>query len=276
MKSLNFTKMHGLGNDFILIEDMENAFTDEKELSRKLCHRNFSIGADGLVFIRKSEIADIQMVIYNSDGSYATMCGNAIRCFAKYVWDKKIITKNPIKIETGDGIKVAELTIKDDKVSKVTINMGKESYIPEHVPVISEEAVIDKVVKVDGKNIKITSMRMGVTHTVIFCSEGEFNKELGRNLENHKLFPQKTNVNFCCVLAEDEIRVTTWERGAGATMACGTGCCASVLVCNKLGLTNKKVKVNVPGGEMEVQIKENGVFMTGPAVISFEGKTIID
>jgi diaminopimelate epimerase len=276
MKKISFTKMHGLGNDFILIEDMENTFTDERELSRKLCHRNFSIGADGVVFIRKSEIADIEMVIYNSDGSYASMCGNAIRCFAKYVWDKKIVTKNPIKIQTGDGIKAAELTIKNNMVSKVTINMGKESFFPEHVPVIDEEPVIDKIIKLDGKEVRITSMRMGVTHTVVFCSEDEFDMELGRKLEKYKLFPEKTNVNFCCVLNEGEVRVATWERGAGATMACGTGSCASVVASNKLGVTKKKVKVNVPGGEMEVEVKDDGVFMTGPAVVSFEGKTFID
>lgn len=275
MEKLIFTKMHGLGNDFILINDLDGEITNEGKLAKKLCDRHFSIGADGIILVRKSSTADIEMVIYNSDGSYASMCGNGIRCFAKYVWDKGIVRCNPIKVETGDGVKEAELTLEDGEVSKVTINMGKENFKPEAIPAASNETIINKTIRVENGEFKITSMRMGVPHTVVFCNHDEIDVKQGRHIEKYELFPEGTNVNYCEVVDDSNIKVKTWERGAGETLACGTGCCSCVIASNKLGHTKEKVNVKVPGGIMEVEIKKEGVFMTGPAVISFEGKVNI-
>lgn len=272
MKRIEFTKMHGLGNDFIMINDLNNEYVNKEEkFAKKLCYRNFGVGADGVIFVRKSKEAHIQMVIYNADGSYAEMCGNGIRCFAKYVYDKNICRENPMKIESGDGIKEAVLYEENGKAQSVQINMGTYSLYPEKVPVLSKDEVIDKEIEIDGEKIRVTSMLMGVPHTMVFGELDNIDVELGKVIEHMNMFPKKTNVNFCEVVSKEEIKVKTWERGAGATMACGTGSCASVIAANILGLTGNKVQVQVPGGKMVVEIKEDGIFMTGPAEISFEG-----
>lgn len=271
MKEINFTKMQGLGNDFVMLDDRERIYNNESEIALKLCHRNFGIGADGVIFIRKSEKAHIRMVIYNADGSHASMCGNGIRCFAKYVWDKNIVKENPLIIETDDGIKRAKLFIENNKVNEVEINMGTWSFDPKNVPLASNEEVLNKKILVEGKEYNISSLHMGVPHTVIYTNLKDINIEEGKHIEYFKLFPKKTNVNFCEKVNSSCINVKTWERGAGATLACGTGSCASVVVGNKLGLIDKKVQVNVPGGIMYITIEEEIVFMKGPAKITFEG-----
>ncbi len=272
MKNVKFTKMHGNGNDFIVLEDMENNIKDEGALAKELCHRNFGIGADGILIVRKSNIADIQMVIINSDGSYAAMCGNGIRCFAKYVYEKGIVKYEYVNIETGDGIKSALLTVNKGKVIEVTINMGTPSFDARKIPAISDEEIIRKKLNVNNKEYEITSLLMGVPHTVIIGELDKYNVEEGKYIERYAIFPKGTNVNFCEIINSEEIRVKTWERGAGPTLACGTGSCASVVTANKLGLVGDKVRVWIPGGSLLIEIKSDGVHMTGPAVITFSGE----
>lgn len=273
MLGMYITKMQGNGNDFIVIEDLENRYaSQEEEIAKELCHRHFGVGGDGILIVRKSKKADIQMVIINSDGSYASMCGNGIRCFAKYVWDKNIVHKNRMSIETGDGIKEAYLDIDNNSVMSVRIYMGKPDYTPFNIPIVFNEQVIDKAVKFGNKEYNITTMLMGVPHTVILGKLGDVNVEEGREIEKAPIFPKGTNVNFCEIIDKSHIKVKTWERGAGATLACGTGSCASAEACYKLGLVNDEVHVELPGGHLFIELKDNGIYMSGAAVTVFEGK----
>lgn len=270
---MKFTKMNGTGNDFVVIDDRNGQFLGrEGELSKRLCNRNFAIGGDGILIVRESDIAQTQMIIMNADGSYASMCGNGIRCFAKYVWDENIVKGNSIKIETGDGVKEAFLNIENNEVKEVTINMGVPSFKVQDIPAKFYEEIIDKQIKINDIEYNITSMLMGVPHTVIFGNLDQYDVKEGKYIEKNEIFPIGTNVNFCEVIDRDKVRVKTWERGAGPTLACGTGSCACVIASNKLGFTDTKVEVQVPGGKLLIEIKEDGVFMTGPAVVSFKGE----
>ncbi|WP_346847935.1 diaminopimelate epimerase [Clostridium sp. UBA871] len=275
MEILKFTKMQGAGNNFVVFEDMEVKYNDLGTLAKKLCDRNFGIGGDGILVVRRSKIADIQMIIINSDGSYAGMCGNGIRCFAKYVYENNMVRKSEFTVETGDGIKVCHLFIEDNKVKAVKINMGRESFNPKFIPALGEEEIIKKDICANGKSYNITSLLLGVPHTVLLTEEGGFKVEEGAAIETHELFPQGTNVNFCRVVNREEIKVNTWERGAGPTLACGTGCCSSVVVCNKLNLVDKSVKVMAPGGILTIEITEEGIMMTGPAENVFKGEIAV-
>ncbi len=274
MEKLKFAKMHGAGNNFIIFEDFENKYKNLEAIAKILCDRAFGIGADGILVVRKSTVAEIQMIIINADGSYAAMCGNGIRCFAKYVYDEGLVKNTSLDIETGDGVKHAKLEIENNKVMGVTINMGIPTFEPARVPVVSEDIVLNKNISIGENRYTITSMLLGVPHTIIIDPIDKYPVEEGRLIEKSSIFPQGTNVNFCEVINKDEITVKTWERGAGATLACGTGSCASVVACHKLKLVNSKVKVNIPGGSLVVEITEEGVMMTGPAVTVFEGETL--
>ncbi|MEY8762304.1 MULTISPECIES: diaminopimelate epimerase [Clostridium] len=270
---MKFTKMQGSGNDFVVIDDRGNEFLGrESELGIKLCNRHFGIGGDGVLIIRKSNIAQIKMVIINSDGSNASMCGNGIRCFAKYIWENDIVRDSVVKIETGDGVKEVFLDIGKSGVERITVNMGTPSFKPREIPARFADEIVDKQIEINGKNYKITSLFMGVPHTVIFGELEKYHVEEGKSIEKCPVFPQGTNVNFCEILDKNNIEVKTWERGAGPTLACGTGSCACVAAANKLNLTGKKVKVKVPGGNIWVEIKGRSVFMTGPAEICFKGE----
>ena len=272
MEILKFTKMQGAGNNFVVFQDMEDNHKDLSILAKKLCDRNFGVGGDGILVIRKSDIADIEMIIINSDGSYASMCGNGIRCFCKYVYENNIVRKSSFTVETGDGIKNCDLIIDDGIVKAVKINMGKGSFNPKSIPALAEEEIIEKSICVNGKTYNITSILLGVPHTVILTGDGEFDVKEGARIERHELFPLGTNVNFCRIVNKNKIIVNTWERGAGPTLACGTGCCSSVVVCNKLNLVERSVKVIAPGGVLNIEITQDGVMMTGPAENVFKGE----
>ena len=276
MEIINFTKMQGTGNDFIVIEDLEGKYHDLTEISSKLCDRHFGIGADGILVVRKSKIADIQMIIINSDGSYASMCGNGIRCFAKYIWEKKYVSGDLIKIETGDGVKIASINVKDGSAESITINMGKYNFDPKSIPALALDEIINQKLEINNKDYYITSMLMGVPHTIVFGSNSDYETQEGKAIENNSLFPQKTNVNFCEIVDRNTIRVKTWERGAGPTLACGTGSCASVVAASKLGYVDGKVTVHVPGGVLNIEIVKDEVLMEGPAEITFNGKFILN
>ena len=274
---MRFTKMQGLGNDFIFIEDFEEKILqNEIEIAKKICNRRFGIGADGLIIIRRSEVADSKMIIINSDGSRANMCGNATRCFAKYIYENNICEKNSINIETGDGIKEAKLIIDNsNKVELVTVNMGKPSFKGEDIPLKSKDSLINEELEINNKKFKLTSLLMGVPHTIIINNKNEYSIEDGETIEKYDIFIEKTNVNFVKIINNESIEVKTWERGAGATLACGTGCCASVVALNKLNLIGNKAKVVTLGGELLIEIIDNNVYMTGKAEFICKGELLI-
>lgn len=268
---LSFIKMEGAGNNFVVFSDLEHRFKDLNTLAAKLCDRNFGIGGDGILVARNCQEADIEMIIINADGSYASMCGNGLRCFARFVYEQGIVKKKIFNVLTGDGIKRCELIFEDEKLTGVKINMGFGDFNPEKIPAAASEEIIEKVIEANNKMYTITSIHLGVPHTVIYTTDEELNVKEGAAIEKHELFKEGTNVNFCRVVNEGEIKVDTWERGAGPTLACGTGCCSAVVISNRLGRVGEKVKVVAPGGTLFIEIEEQGVMMTGPARNVFKG-----
>lgn len=270
---MEFSKLQGTGNDFIVIDDRDNNFLGrEGSIASELCDRHYSIGADGILIVRNSSIAQIKMIIINADGSSASMCGNGIRCFAKYVFDEGILKDTFMKIETDDGIKNATLFLENNLVKNVKINMGNSSLLPSEFFSKENEKIVNRSIVENNKEYHITSMQMGVPHTVIFGKLDSFDINEGAKIEKNSLFTKGTNVNFCEVIDRKNLKVKTWERGAGATLACGTGSCASVVAANILGLSEDKVQVFVPGGSLQIEIEEDNVFMTGPAEFCFRGE----
>ena len=275
---MKFQKMHGLGNDFILMDEIDPLKYDLNALAIRLCDRHQGIGADGLILILPSETADVKMRIINSDGSHADMCGNGIRCFAKYVYDNKINTARSFTIETGAGVMIPELIIEDGKVLFVKVNMGAPKLERSAIPMTGPAGkVINEAIHVAGQEFKITSLLMGVPHTIVFVDhydEAEI-LTIGRLIEKHPSFPQGTNVNFVHVVNDHEINVRTWERGAGRTLACGTGSCASAVASSLNGLTGKEVTVHLALGDLLIEWIDGIVYMTGSANHVFEGEVAI-
>lgn len=274
---MNFTKMHGIGNDFIIIDDLDNKYLGmEGNIAKKICHRHFAIGGDGVIFVRKSDAFDIKMVIINSDGSYAAMCGNGLRCFVKYVYDRGIVKKKFIDVETGDGLKKVKVNDYKGIAETIEVNMGKGSFLPKDIPAKGEKPIINKIISENHKNYSIISLRMGVPHTVILGKLNDFDVHEGMNIENNDLFLEGTNVDFCEVENRSSIKVRTWERGAGPTLACGTGCCASFLAAYKVGLVDDNVIVHVDGGKLNIKLVDDDVYMIGEAVQAFTGSICIN
>ena len=271
---MKFQKMHGLGNDFVLFDELDPSKVDLTELAIRLCDRHQGIGADGIILILPSEVADVKMRIINSDGSEANMCGNGIRCFAKYVYDNHINRAKTFTIETGAGIMIPELIIEDEKVIFVKVNMGAPELERGAIPMTGPEGnVINEVFHTSNNTFHITSLLMGVPHTMVFVDH--LNQTdivaMGREIENHTSFPEKTNVNFVEVINDREINVRTLERGAGSTLACGTGSCASAVASNLNGKTGKEVTVHLALGDLLIEWIDGVVFMTGSANHVFEG-----
>lgn len=271
--NLRFTKMHGLGNDFVLIDCRKNELgawsKDPGELSRRLCHRRFGIGADQVLLLYPSSIADFKMVIFNADGSEVEMCGNGIRCFAKYIWDRGLSEKKVLDVETAAGI------IRPEKAGQlVKVDMGEPVLEGRRIPVNLDGMVKDFPVTVADREFRITAVSMGNPHAVIFVDDVDtFEvKKYGPLIEHHELFPRRINVEFIQVLDAGTIRMRVWERGSGETMACGTGASAAGVASNLRGFAGKRVKVILTGGELVIEWKEdNHVYMIGPAVEVFEG-----
>ncbi len=279
---MKFTKMHGLGNDFIFVNTLEEnlgAREGYAALAKKLCDRRFSIGGDGLILIEPSETCDFKMTIINSDGSEAEMCGNGIRCFAAYVYEQKLTDKTDLTVETLAGVIKPKLNLEDGKVKDVTVNMGKARLKGKEIPFLNggEEPVIREIITVDGKKYPVTLVNMGNPHAVIFVESFDeivFEKE-GRAIETSPYFPAKTNVEFVKVESPAHVLVKVWERGAGATLACGTGACAVAVAGNLNGLTEKEVDVTLPGGTLHIAV-EDDIFMTGPFETAFTGEVKIE
>ncbi|MDP2891884.1 MAG: diaminopimelate epimerase [Bacillota bacterium] len=273
---MKFVKMHGLGNDFILFED-HRADADYSGTAIRLCHRQLGIGGDGLVAVLPSEKADVRMRIINCDGSEAEMCGNAIRCFAKYVYEKGMIRRDTFSVETLGGIVRPKLFIDRGIVMQVRVDMGEPRFDRSLIPMAGPGGmVVNEPLIVGGERWDITAMSLGVPHTVIFVDEvrEEVVKTVGPKIERHVKFPQKTNVNFVKVIDDGTIQVRTWERGAGPTLACGTGACASVVAAFLNGLAGRQVKARLLLGDLLIDYTEDGtVYMSGPAEKVFEGET---
>jgi diaminopimelate epimerase len=291
---IHFTKMHGLGNDFILLDCRQLELDNLPGLSKKLCHRRFGVGADQVLLLYNSNIADFKMRIFNADGSEVEMCGNGIRCLAKYIWDQKLSDKNILNIETLTGVIRPERT-----GNLVKVDMGKPIFEPEKIPVIppnpslekggwvdfkaggkgrfekeGPRRIIDYPLQVEDKEFKITCVSMGNPHAVIIVDElSDFPVSYyGPRLENHFMFPRRTNVEFIEVINPVKIKMRVWERGSGETMACGTGASAAVVASNIKGLAERKVTVHLLGGDLFIEwAGDNRVYMTGPAVEVFEG-----
>ena len=272
---MKFQKMHGLGNDFILIDEIVPEKYDLEGMAIRLCDRHQGIGADGIILILPSEMADVKMRIINSDGSEADMCGNGIRCFAKYVYENEIITAKSFTIETGAGIMVPELIVENCKVLFVKVNMGAPQLERSAIPMIGAVgSVVNEQLFFGSNEFKITSLLMGVPHTMIFVDSLDETDivSVGKQIEKHKVFPKGTNVNFVEVVNKYEIKVKTWERGAGSTLACGTGSCASVVASFLNGKTGTKVTVHLTLGDLLIELIDEIVYMTGCANHVFTGE----
>ncbi|MCK4258327.1 MAG: diaminopimelate epimerase [Halanaerobiales bacterium] len=279
---VNFTKMHGLGNDFIIIDLFTQPDLNYQLYSKNWCRGHFGIGADGLVLIQppNNQENDFKMTIYNSDGSEADMCGNAIRCFAKYVFEKNMTTDLEFRIETKAGVIIPKVYVTEGIVDQVRANMGLPRFHPEDIPVkISGEDVINKEVRFGDAFYRINAIFMGNPHCVIFTEDVTHLpvERIGPMVEIDPIFPARANVEFVEVINRNEIQMRVWERGAGLTLACGTGACASVVACVKNDLTDAKVTVHLPGGDLLIEWEEGeAVFMTGPASYAFTGQIMVE
>ncbi len=281
---LNFTKMEGLGNDYVYVNCFKETIENPSELSKKVSDRHFGIGSDGLILIKPSETADFTMEMYNADGSQSEMCGNGIRCVGKYVYDYGLTDKEEISVETLAGIKYLKFVIdkKDDNhrgtVAMVTVNMGEPIFKPEDVPVAIDddlEKVVDYPVVIDGNEYNITCVSMGNPHCVTFVEDTDSFplEEVGPKFEESSLFPRRVNAEFVQVVSRDYLKMRVWERGSGETLACGTGTCATVVASILNGITEDEVTVKLLGGELIIKWDRdtNLVYMTGPAKVVFDG-----
>lgn len=269
---MRFTKMHGIGNDFIIVDAIHNQIENPSELAKRACKRRFGVGADGLILICESDKADVKMRIFNSDGSEPEMCGNGIRCAAKYVYDKGICPKTDMTIDTLAGVLSIHLTM-DGETTLAAVDMGEPEFTPAKIPVAADSNRVK--VQLDSKDVEFFCVSMGNPHAVTFdlFPEDEDFRRLGRMMECHPLFPAKANIEFCRVDDRENITVKVWERGDGPTLACGTGSCAVLAAAVRLGLAERKASIHLPGGTLHDEwLPDNHIRMTGPAETSFEGE----
>ncbi|HIY30247.1 MAG TPA: diaminopimelate epimerase [Candidatus Mediterraneibacter avicola] len=275
---MKFTKMQGLGNDYVYVNCLKEKIADPPELARKISDRHFGVGSDGLIMINPSDKADFEMEMYNADGSRAEMCGNGIRCVAKYVYDYGLTDKTYISVETLAGIKYLDLTVENGKVSLVKVDMGQPILEPEKIPVaVKGSRVVDEPLLVDGKEYRMTCVSMGNPHAVIFVDEDVKNlplEKIGPSFENHTCFPKRVNTEFVRVIDRHTAEMRVWERGSGETLACGTGTCAVAVACVLNGLTEDAITVHLLGGDLYIEWdrEKNTVYMTGPAEAVFDGE----
>lgn len=275
---MKFTKMQGLGNDYVYVNCLKEKIADPPELARRISDRHFGVGSDGLIMINPSDKADFEMEMYNADGSRAEMCGNGIRCVGKYVYDYGLTDKTQISVETLAGIKHLDLTVENGKVTLVKVDMGQPVFEPDRIPVKAEGSmVVNEPLEVDGKEYRMTCISMGNPHAVIFVDQDVRElplEEIGPSFENHERFPKRINTEFVRVIDRHTAQMRVWERGSGETLACGTGTCAAAAACVLNGLTEDEVTVHLLGGDLYIKWdrKKNTIYMTGPAEIVFEGE----
>lgn len=274
---MRFTKMEGLGNDYVYVNCLREHIDDPVSLAQKVSDRHFGIGSDGLILIKPSEIADFCMDMYNADGSRSEMCGNGIRCVGKYVYDYGLTGKTEVAIETLAGIKYLTLVPENGKVKEVTVDMGAPELVPKNIPVKSDKDILIKEpIEVGGKTYEMTCVSMGNPHTVVFVESTETFplEEVGPLFEFHDVFPKRVNAEFIQILNRKEVNMRVWERGSGETLACGTGACASTVACVLNELTEDEITLHLLGGDLRVRWDRelNKVFMTGPATTVFDGE----
>jgi len=272
-----FTKMQGLGNDYVYVNCLEEQVDDPAAVARLVSDRHFGIGSDGLILIKPSDTADFFMEMYNADGSRAAMCGNGIRCVGKYVYDYGLTEKTEVDVDTLAGVKHLVLQTEDGSVKMVTVDMGEPELVAEHIPVLADSSpVVAAPIEVAGRHFEMTCVSMGNPHAVVFV-DGTADypvEEIGRPFETHLAFPERVNTEFVEVLNRAEVNMRVWERGTGETLACGTGACATVVACILNGLTDDEVTVHLLGGDLQIRWDRtsNRVFMTGPAATVFDGE----
>jgi diaminopimelate epimerase len=273
---MQFTKMQGIGNDYIYINCFQETVKDPAALSVRLSDRHFGVGSDGVILIEPSKIADCKMDMYNADGSRGLMCGNGIRCVGKYVYERGIVRKDVLTVETLSGIKTLRLTVDKGKVSELEVDMGKPILKPEEIPAhFPGNQAVNVPLTVDGREYRVTCVSMGNPHCVVFVDDTERFPitQIGPKFEHHPAFPERVNTEFVQVLGKREIRMRVWERGSGETLACGTGACASAVACMLNGKTERGVLIHLLGGDLKIRWDEvsGSVFMKGPAEFSFDG-----
>ncbi|MBQ3903835.1 MAG: diaminopimelate epimerase [Eubacterium sp.] len=276
---MKFTKMHGCGNDYVYFDCTETEIPDESAAAIALSDRHFGIGGDGIILIKKGKKADFEMVMYNADGSRGAMCGNGIRCVAKYVYDNKLTDKTSVSIESMGAVKYIEITAENGKAVSARVDMGAPSLKACDIPVISDkEKVIDELVTVDGKPYCMTCVSMGNPHAVVFIEKSPKDfplEKVGPLFENSPVFPDRTNTEFVKVIDRKNLEMRVWERGSGETLACGTGACATAVAAIVNGLADNEVTVHLLGGDLKISWSGNeneSVFMTGPATTVFTGE----
>jgi diaminopimelate epimerase len=271
--------MHGLGNDYIVIDNRDGKISSSKagRLAKRLCERHFSVGADGLLLVSASKMADVKMRIFNADGTEAEMCGNGIRCFAKYCYENGVVKKKEFPVETLSGIKHVWLTVEGNKVKAVKADMGEPNWEKGSLPMVGQGISVNEKLEVGGEIFNVTCLSMGNPHCVIFVDEvADFPVErIGSKIENHKAFPKRTNVDFVQVLSRNQLKIRVWERGCGETLACGTGTCASVAAAKRLGKVEDRVTVQLLGGCLQVEVAAGRLYLSGAAEKIFEG-TLFD
>lgn len=274
---MKFTKMHGLGNDFIIIDCFDKTIENPSEAAIKLLDRRFGVGGDGLILALPSDKGDAFMGFYNQDGSMAQMCGNGIRCLGKFLWENNLIRKNPIRIDTPAGLMTLNLNIENGVVTDATVDMGEPILNPAKIPVDSYRNEI--IIELDGKPTHFFCVSMGNPHAVTFdiYPEGEDFLRLGAKMESHSIFPQNANIEFCRMRQDGSIDMKVFERGVGPTLACGTGACATFVAARRLGFVKADAAIiHLPGGDLHIRWSENNrLFMTGPAAESFVGETAL-
>lgn len=281
---MKFTKMQGCGNDYVYVNGMAEQLPVERkpEIVRFLSDRHFGIGGDGVIFINAAKEADFEMEMFNADGTRSEMCGNGIRCVAKFVYDKRLTDKQQISIVSAGKVKYLDLTVNEKNlVETVKVNMGSPILVPKEIPAVFEgENVINQPIQVQGEEYKVTCVSMGNPHAVVFVENTDALdlEKIGPDFEHHPVFPNRTNTEFVQVVDRNHVKMRVWERGTGETLACGTGCCATAVACVLNGLTDTEVEVEVLGGKIHIcwDRENNLVYMTGPAVTVFEGEIDIE
>lgn len=274
---MKFTKMQGLGNDYVYVNCFREKIENPPEVAKYVSDRHFGIGSDGLIMINPSEVADFEMEMYNADGSRGEMCGNGIRCVAKYVYDYGLTDKTSISVETLGGIKYLDLTVKDGKVALVKVDMGRPELKPENIPIIAEgNRVVNEPIVVDQMEYRMTGVSMGNPHAVVYMDDvkGLDIEKIGSKFENHERFPKRINTEFARVIDRQTVEMRVWERGSGETLACGTGACAVAVSSILNGLTDHKVTIQLLGGDLQIEWDQEAdkVYMTGHAATVFDGE----
>ena len=275
---MRFTKMQGAGNDYVYVNCFEQTVENAPELARRISDRHFGVGSDGLILIAPSDVADVQMIMYNADGSRAQMCGNGIRCVGKYAHDRGLTDKTVLTVETLAGIKTLTLHLgPDGQTESVTVDMGEPELAPEKIPVRVDGArAVDIPIEAAGQTWRATCVSMGNPHAVIFVSDVDSLDlpKIGPEFEHHALFPERTNTEFCQVLPDGALKMRVWERGAGETLACGTGACATLVAANLTERSGRAATLKLRGGDLAISwdVQNNHIFMTGPATFVFDGE----